>query len=79
LPEARGKGLATRAVRLISSWALHDLGLTRVGLLTEPSNLVSQRVAERAGFQREGILRAYAEIDGRRIDYVSFSLLASDI
>jgi RimJ/RimL family protein N-acetyltransferase len=79
LPEARGKGLATRAVRLISRWAFRDLGLARVQLLTEPSNDESQRVAERSGFQREGILRSFTEIDGRRTDNVIFSLLPSDI
>ena len=79
LPEARGKGLATRAVRLISWWALRDLGLARVGLSTELSNHESQRVAERSGFQKEGILRSFNEIDGRRSDCVIFSLLPSDI
>jgi ribosomal-protein-alanine N-acetyltransferase len=79
LPEARGKGLATRAVRLISRWAFRDLGLARVQLLTEPSNHESQRVAERSGFQREGILRSFTAIDGRRTDNVIFSLLPSDI
>jgi RimJ/RimL family protein N-acetyltransferase len=48
-------------------------------LSAEPWNLQSQRVAERAGFRREGILRAYGEIDGRRVDYVSFSLVPSDL
>jgi RimJ/RimL family protein N-acetyltransferase len=79
LPEARGKGLASRAVRLVSRWALRDLRLARLGLTTEPSNRDSLRVAERCGFQREGVLRSYAEIDGRRVDYVSFSLLPSDL
>jgi [ribosomal protein S5]-alanine N-acetyltransferase len=79
LPEARGKGLATRAVRLVSHWALHELGLARVGLLTEPSNEASLRVAEHSGFQREGLLRSYGEIDGRRVDYVCFSLLPDDM
>ncbi len=49
LPRARGKGLATRAVRLVSAWALRDLGLARLALLTEPSNRLSQGVAERSG------------------------------
>jgi RimJ/RimL family protein N-acetyltransferase len=79
LPEARGKGLATRAVRLVSRWALRDVGLGRLGLLTEPSNLGSLRVAERSGFHREGLLRSYAEIDGRRVDYACFSLLPGDL
>lgn len=79
LPEARGKGLATRAVLLVSRWALRELALARLGLLAEVSNDHSQRVAERSGFQREGVLRSYVEIDGRRVDYASFSLLPADL
>lgn len=79
LPEARGKGLASRAVELVSRWALRDLALARLALLTEPSNQQSQRVAERNGFRREGVLRSYTEIDGHRVDYISFSLLPSDL
>jgi ribosomal-protein-alanine N-acetyltransferase len=79
LPEARGKGLATRAVRLVSPWAFRSLGVARLGLLTEPSNQGSLRVAERSGFHREGLLRSYTEIDGRRVDYACFSLLPSDL
>jgi RimJ/RimL family protein N-acetyltransferase len=79
LPEARGKGLASRAVRLVSRWAFRDLGLARLGLSTEPSNHHSQHIAERCGFRREGVLRSYGEIDGRRVDYVLFSLLPSDL
>jgi RimJ/RimL family protein N-acetyltransferase len=79
LPEARGKGLAGRALTLVSRWALRDLGLRRLGLLTEPSNGRSRRVAEANGFLEEGVLRSYAEIDGRWIDYVCYSLLPSDL
>jgi RimJ/RimL family protein N-acetyltransferase len=73
LPDARGRGLATRAVRLISSWAVRDLGLD-LRLLTEPGNERSQRVAERTGFVRTGVLADHAEVDGRRVDQVLFSL-----
>jgi RimJ/RimL family protein N-acetyltransferase len=79
LPEARGKGLATRSVRLISRWALRELELPRLSLFTEPSNERSQRVAERTGFVREGVLRSYLEIAGRRVDCVVFSLLPADV
>ena len=79
LPEARGRGLAVRAVRLVSRWALRDLALARLALLTETANGPSQRVAERTGFQREGVLRSYGEIDGRRVDLISFSLLPGDV
>ena len=50
LPEARGKGFATRSVQLISRWALGELGMARLLLSAEPSNDRSQRVAKRSGF-----------------------------
>jgi ribosomal-protein-alanine N-acetyltransferase len=79
LPEARGKGLASRALQLVSRWALRDLALIRLVLLTEPWNRQARLVAEANGFLEEGVLRSYTEIDGRRIDYVSYSLLPSDL
>jgi [ribosomal protein S5]-alanine N-acetyltransferase len=79
LPEARGKGLATRTLARLSRWALVDLGFERVQLWTEPDNVPSQRVANRCGFQREGVLRSYSEINGRRCDAVIYSLIRSDL
>jgi RimJ/RimL family protein N-acetyltransferase len=73
--EARGRGLAARAVRLVTAWALTELGLGRMQLWTEPDNTASQRVAEAAGFTREGVLRGYDEIGGRRVDSVFFGRL----
>jgi RimJ/RimL family protein N-acetyltransferase len=52
LPVARGRGIATSAVRLISAWAMGELGLERLRLTTAPDNERSQRVAERSGFRR---------------------------
>jgi RimJ/RimL family protein N-acetyltransferase len=73
--EARGHGAATTAVRLVARWAFGELGIGRLSLQTAPENLPSQRVAERAGFTREGVLRAWLPAaDGRR-DSVMFSLL----
>ena len=80
LSEARGRGRATRAVRLVARWALSELELARLQLWTEPDNIPSQRVAERSGFRREGVLRSYIERrDGRRADAVFYSLLPSDL
>ncbi len=79
LPEARGKGFATRSVQLISRWALGELGMARLLLSAEPSNYRSQRVAKRSGFVKEGILRSYEEIGGRRVDCVVFSLVPADL
>jgi RimJ/RimL family protein N-acetyltransferase len=76
LPDGLGEGRATRAVRLIASWALPEMRLGRLQLHTDPENVASQRVAERAGFTREGVLRAYnGRSDGSRADAVVYSLL----
>ena len=79
LPEARGKSFATRSVQLISRWAFGELGMARLSVSIQPSNDRSQRVAERSGFVKEGILRSYEEIGGRRVDCVAFSLVPADL
>ncbi|HEV7208289.1 MAG TPA: GNAT family N-acetyltransferase [Mycobacteriales bacterium] len=54
-PEARGRGHATRAVRLMTEWA-HSVGFARLEARVHAENLASQALAERAGFRREGLL-----------------------
>jgi RimJ/RimL family protein N-acetyltransferase len=75
---ARGQGHATRAVRLICGWGFDSLGLERVGLLAAPANAPSLRVAERAGFTREAVLRRYQRGRDGQQDLVAFGLLVSD-
>ena len=75
---ARGEGHATRAVRLICRWGFRALGLERVDLLAATGNVASQRVAERAGFTREAVLRCYEAGAEGRDDLVCFGLLADD-
>jgi RimJ/RimL family protein N-acetyltransferase len=77
--EARGRGVATRALRLLSRWAVAELGAARLQLLTEPENDASQRVAEKAGFRREALLRAYVDLRGRRPDVYMYALLREDL
>lgn len=80
LEDARGRGRATRALRLMASWALTEMRLGRLQLHTDPENVASQRVAERAGFTREGVLRAYdGRKDGTRADALVYSLLPRDL
>ncbi len=77
---ARGRGVCTRALRLLSSWAFEDLELQRLELITDPDNAASQRVAEKAGYRREGIMRAHLRHpDGQIRDSVLFSLLPGEI
>jgi RimJ/RimL family protein N-acetyltransferase len=78
--DERGKGTCTRALRALSRYALVELGLQRLDLITDPDNVASQRVAEKVGFQREGVLRAHLRHpDGRIRDSVMFSLLPGEL
>jgi RimJ/RimL family protein N-acetyltransferase len=67
-PAARGRGIATRALLLISDWALTGIGLKRLELRIADDNPASRGVAERAGYQREGLLRSVHLKQGRRTD-----------
>ena len=78
-PEARGRGIASRALRLGALWGLRDLGLARVAAEAAVDNHASIRAIEKAGFQREGTLRAHCKTHGERHDCVMFSLVASDV
>ncbi|MFN2536609.1 MAG: GNAT family N-acetyltransferase [Mycobacteriales bacterium] len=73
-PWARGRGVASRGAALLAGWGLQALGLHRVELLAEVTNARSIRVAERAGFNREGLLRwARLDREGSPVDMVVFS------
>jgi RimJ/RimL family protein N-acetyltransferase len=78
--EARGRGVAARALRLVSAWALEQPGIERLQLRADVENRPSQRVAENAGFRREGVLRSarYNARIGRRVDFALYSLLPGD-
>jgi RimJ/RimL family protein N-acetyltransferase len=71
--DARGHGVATGALRLVAEWAFRSLGLRRLELVTLPGNEASQRVAEKAGFRREGVLPRHLEHDGEPRDCVLYS------
>ena len=75
-PEARGRGVATRALRLVVDWTLATTGATRLDLWTDLENEASGRVAQRAGFVREGIRRAWdLDREGRALDVVFYVLV----
>jgi RimJ/RimL family protein N-acetyltransferase len=79
--DLRGRGLTTRAVLLASRWALRELGCERLQLRADDDNVPSQRVAEKAGFTREGVLRSvhFNARRNRRVDFVMFSLLRGEL
>jgi len=75
---AAGRGVATAAARLAARFAFEQLGLQRIEIVAAVDNIPSQRVAEKAGARREGVLRKRLLIRGESLDAVLFSLLAED-
>jgi RimJ/RimL family protein N-acetyltransferase len=71
--EARGRGVATRAVRLLADWARDELGLTRIEILPHRDNAASRRVAEKAGFRDTGELKPCPRAEGEDAAYVLFA------
>jgi RimJ/RimL family protein N-acetyltransferase len=78
-PQARGRGLARAALRLVATWLLRDLEFERVQLLTETDNDRLLQAALAAGFQREGVLRGFLLEQGARVDVVVLSLVRRDL
>lgn len=76
-PWARGRGVASAALDLLTAWAFDD-GLLRAELRIAVSNAASSRVAQKCGYTREGVLRSLHQKNGRREDMESWSRLLSD-
>ena len=76
-PNARGRGLATHAVRAVAREAFSS-GLWRVEAHVRVGNEASDRVLERAGFTREGVKRRFLRHGGERVDATLFALLADE-
>ena len=79
-PDGRGRGYATRTVRLVASWVFDDLGLRRLQARTSLGNVASERVLERVGFRREGLARSGFVLPVSRewVDTTMWSLLPGD-
>jgi RimJ/RimL family protein N-acetyltransferase len=78
VPEARGRGIATGALGLLTEWGLADLGALRLELLISVENNASKRVAERCGYIREGVLRSVFLKQELRGDTEIWSRLPTD-
>jgi RimJ/RimL family protein N-acetyltransferase len=77
-PAARGRGVAVRAVELLTRWCFDALGLLRLELRIDVANTPSARVAERAGYVQDGVLRNVHFKEDVRCDLAVWSRLASD-
>jgi ribosomal-protein-alanine N-acetyltransferase len=74
----RGRGVATAAVRLVVEHAFDRLRLHRLDAGAMPSNVGSQRVLEKAGFTRVGVMRRYLFVADRWQDHVLYEIVGPD-
>lgn len=77
--DARGKGYASEALAAVARWALTEGGIQRVWLTTNTDNVASTRVAEKAGFLRDGTLRRAGGEDDGLHDLAVYSLLDDEL
>ena len=75
-PAARGRGVAPRAVELLTCWGFDELHLIRLELRIDVQHPSSERMAERAGYQRDGVLRNVHLKEGHRGDLAVWSCLS---
>ncbi len=76
---ARGRGIATRALLMVTDWGFRERGQARVFLRCNPENTDSRALAERAGFTYEGLERQSAAYPGgRRFDSFVYSMLPAE-
>jgi ribosomal-protein-alanine N-acetyltransferase len=78
-PDARGFGVAAEAVDAVAIALILEHGFQRVELRVAPGNLASRRVAEKAGFTYEGLLRSAGYVHSGRVDLEVWSLVAADL
>lgn len=74
---ARGRGLTTRAVRLVSDHAFAH-GVHRLVIRASVENAASRHVAEQCGFAFEGVLRGAELLRGEFVDHALYARLATD-
>ncbi|WP_318722794.1 GNAT family N-acetyltransferase [Streptomyces albicerus] len=78
LSKARGKGVGTRAQRLLVEYLFAHTQVVRIEADTDVDNIAEQRALEKAGFTREGVLRSVVFRDGRWRDGVRYSILRDE-
>ena len=72
----RRGGVTSEAVTAVADWLLADGDVARLEAFIEPWNVGSIRVAERAGFEREGLMKSFAPLNGERRDAYLFARIA---
>ncbi|MEH1165558.1 GNAT family N-acetyltransferase [Micromonospora sp. CPCC 205539] len=78
-PAARGRSYMPAALVALSAWGFTTLGLARIEWKANVGNTASRRVAEKAGFTFEGIVRSGVQHRSERLDAWAGALLAEDL
>jgi len=77
--DARGKGVATAATKLMTQYGFETIGFHRIEALVVESNKPSLKVLSNAGYQQEGVLRdKCVQDDGSREDMILFAAIRTD-
>lgn len=76
--EYKGKGVASMATELLLEYAFSELELNKVYLYTERENVSAQRLFERMGFRREGLLIEDIIYNGRKVDRFYYGITAAE-
>ena len=77
-PEERGKGYCTEAVQIMVDYLFMSRSIVRVQAHTSTRNKASQRVLEKAGFMKEGLLRKAEFIRGEWTDMILYSIIREE-
>jgi ribosomal-protein-alanine N-acetyltransferase len=77
-PEHRNKGIATKAVNLLTRYLFDSLLINRLEIRMDTQNLASEKVAMNCGFKKEGVARAANFVRGRHVDMHVYALLRDE-
>ena len=78
LPSERGKGYGSEAIRIMVDYLFLSKNIVRIQAETHPQNIASQRVLEKAGFRKEGIIRQSFFSRGVWRDTALYSILREE-
>ena len=74
MPWARKSGVALKSLEMLSRWSLDNLPINRLDAFVQPENIASQKVVEKAGFQRRNLIQSAIDFQGELRDVIWFSL-----
>ncbi|MCQ2516229.1 MAG: GNAT family N-acetyltransferase [Saccharofermentans sp.] len=74
----KGKGVSTKATRLVLDYGFCELGLNRIYLFTETENIPAQKLFEKVGFIKEGCVRQDIISHGQFVDRFAYGICRSD-